>query len=755
MKASAKSARKRRLAPRQQRVAPAQRPRPAQPTAAPSRTRLISAAAAAGTLVAAAPLWPSPSSRMTWAGAPFLAAVGLVAFFVGRTAATAYGFDDIAARWRSSALLVLVVLVPAFLDLRITNSYNLAKFTVTLIGALAISTIWVAEAVRPGSRPQWRNGLHWPVLALLGWTAITTATSVSPRMSILGAMGSNDGLVAAAAFAVIFFAVAQGVSVDHVRSVLSVLYFGAGGLVVLYGLIQLHDRLFSGPSWDWLHIVGRGSSRFFAEGGIFATFGNPNHFAGFLAVLVPVGFVLLVVHRTRWVRVLTLAILAGLLVELLQTASRGALLATLVALGVAGALTWPDMRRRPSVPLAVLGVVVASVVLGSLLLAGVPRFSAKLSSALKPGATLSVRIDIWKTGVAMANGRPLVGHGPDTWTDRVSRYRDAELAERYGSTGVLSNGAHNIFVSQLAATGYPGLILLLTLLGFATIRAVRTWAGLRQIEAASRDDEASNARVARLLLVAVVGALAAYVVQACFNVSQIGVSFLFWVLLGLICALSVVAGVPMTVRVRALVGRPLAPARWRPQVESRPPVRRPGEGRSDDSADLAGRAIAVLACIGLVFAVAVATRPHRAAHNDWAAKMDSASALRAPPDKAQLLSRRAAMRRANAVELNPWEPLYLVQVADDYLKHALSLSERSTQMTALHRAREHYERAIELRPHTVPYLERYADVLLKIHDINPADADARAGAIRALRRAVNADPVATRARERLQLLVGS
>ena len=52
----------------------------------------------------------------------------------------------------------------------------------------------------------------------------------------------------------------------------------------------------------------------------------------------------------------------------------------------------------------------------------------------------------------------------------------------------------------------------------------------------------------------------AYIVQASFNVTQVGPSFVFGVPLGLLCALSVGAGVPVSLRLGEVVGhRGMAP----------------------------------------------------------------------------------------------------------------------------------------------------------------------------------------------------
>lgn len=69
-------------------------------------------------------------------------------------------------------------------------------------------------------------------------------------------------------------------------------------------------------------------------------------------------------------------------------------------------------------------------------------------------------------------------------------------------------------------------------------------------------------------------------------------------------------------------------------------------------------------------------------------------------------------------------------------------------------ARRFAERVAELRPYSSFYLERYANVLLRIHNLNPEEDEALAAGVRALQRAVTANPSSTRLQQRLQAVLG-
>ena len=110
-------------------------------------------------------------------------------------------------------------------------------------------------------------------------------------------------------------------------------------------------------------------------------------------------------------------------------------------------------------------------------------------------------------------------------------------------------------MNVLADQGFVGLALFLVLLVFIGLRATGVWRRLRSSE---RDEGApptarQRAQANRILLAAGTASIVAYIVQAAFNVQQVGLSFIFWLLAGLVTVVARTAGVPVTMNPRALV----------------------------------------------------------------------------------------------------------------------------------------------------------------------------------------------------------
>ena len=160
-----------------------------------------------------------------------------------------------------------------------------------------------------------------------------------------------------------------------IRKVLAAVGFAGGGVVVLYGLIQLHDSEVHGSTWDFIHWnLGSFSND------IFSTFGNPNHLGGFLAIILPIVLVLGLGTKRWWWRAAAGVFALALLAELIRTSARGAWVAAIVALAVLAAMLAPEIKRRPTLAAGgALGVVAVAAIA---MLAGGKHFLAHPLSTL-------------------------------------------------------------------------------------------------------------------------------------------------------------------------------------------------------------------------------------------------------------------------------------------------------------------------------------------------------------------------------------
>jgi O-antigen ligase len=201
---------------------------------------------------------------------------------------------------------------------------------------------------------------------------------------------------------------------------------------------------------------------------------NPNDLGLMMALSIPVSYYLLLQSRGKmiWVYRLQLAI-AGTTVIL--TASRGATLATVVALAIVP-LTFGSLTESQKV-----AAVLTLVSLVSAVLVFAPQTSWERLATVPSefaGGTLNKRTQIWSAGWEIFREHPLFGIGTNAFRVIVSRV----LVEPIGAEELSpAPPAHNTFLSVLVEQGVVGFVLFCTLLGWLAFSTGAMPAPLRQM----------------------------------------------------------------------------------------------------------------------------------------------------------------------------------------------------------------------------------------------------------------------------------
>ncbi len=655
-------------------------------------------------------------------------------------AAIAKGKDGLRAA-RAGLLVVLATFVPIIFDPHTGDVYNLPKYTLVAIAALALAGLWVVAAVHRRPLPLWRNGLQWLIGAIVVWTAVSAISGVDTHVGLLGNYGSYDGLFLTAALGVVAMTAAEAFDIDDVRKVLSALAFAGGGVVLYYGLVQLHDVEFhSSKPWDFIHYE---TSSF--SGNIFSTFGNPNHLGGYLAVIFPIVVVLgLGAKRWYW-RLAGGAVGVVLLVELVRTVARGAWVAVVIAALVLAAFVAPELRRRAP---AIVGGAVGAILVVVIGLAAFGRrfLSQPVSSLFQSGTGSSVwqRNEIWKTAFHIALKNPVAGVGPDAFGLVYPKYQSAAWVKALGAT-YLVNGAHDIFMNLLADQGFIGIALFLALLAAVALRSAGAWRRFRATERGENSDAAAKerARSLRITLGVVSASITAYLVQALFNVQQVGLSFTFWLLVGLLAMVSRAAGVPDDLRPAVLLSRD----------NSDLTVDRHGEPRRREPSPVyipwqTGVAALIVVVVVVVISLG-ADGPYRADHQYWAARssLTEVPATGTSTQPRTQVGPRFFADLEHAGALNPWEPTYPSLAGTVYQQLATGVTSASGAKTAISdlvQARHLFAEAVARGPLDSPNLLNEADVDGYLSEVQPAQAHSDLTEAAALaRRAISENPLNT------------
>ena len=237
---------------------------------------------------------------------------------------------------------------------------------------------------------------------------------------------------------------------------------------------------------------------------------DPNLFAGYLALVIPLALAFGIAMRWRWAPVLSGLAMLVFGAAMVATLSRGGWLGFLAAV-VTMVLLLPGRRR---VVLGVSAGVLVVLLAGGLAGPVVARLGT--SAGASPLQTFTDRIPIWSAAIGMFVQHPVFGVGLNNFTNYLPSY-DPSLDV---------NQAHDLVLNIAAERGLIGLItfsIFLVWLFRTSIRAVR-WA-----------PDPSY----RVLAAGVTASFAAFLADSLFDVAYYDykILLLFWLLVGIAASL--------------------------------------------------------------------------------------------------------------------------------------------------------------------------------------------------------------------------
>jgi len=268
-----------------------------------------------------------------------------------------------------------------------------------------------------------------------------------------------------------------------------------------------------------------GGSRDLQEGRSAGGAGDPNFFAAYQVVAIPLVVVLAGDARRRWLRLGLYGSALVLIGSVLTTLSRGGLVA-LAAITLL-TLVLPARRsifRSPLQKAMVVLAVVAFAAVGFRAVAG--TFAPRLESMLSQGGG-SGRLILWQGAWTAVKEHPLTGLGYGGYQPVSNDLIFATPGVSLSAYDLHPNGqpAHNAYLGTAAELGLPGLLLFAGLL-------LSTGRALRRAAARARAAQAWQvARVANALTIS----LAGWAISSIFLSSE--TSRPLWIIIGIALAL--------------------------------------------------------------------------------------------------------------------------------------------------------------------------------------------------------------------------
>ena len=263
-----------------------------------------------------------------------------------------------------------------------------------------------------------------------------------------------------------------------------------------------------------------------------STFGNTNFFGSFLAMIVTCFMALYIVKKKKSYLVISYLSFYMLILSMTRSAWVGFALASIFG------IIYIIINRTKEVIKRAIHILIGFVVIfvwllftPSIITDALPYYSQTMSLQNRLGLMSnelqmaiedgeldnefgSHRIRIWRMTLKAIAVHPLLGSGPDTLAYSLLYNATEDAIEFIEVTNTYADKAHNEYLQIAATMGIPALIVYMA---FVT-----------QILAKNKNMFKDNSTF--ILMIPII----AYLVQAFFNISTIGVAPIFWLLLGLI-----------------------------------------------------------------------------------------------------------------------------------------------------------------------------------------------------------------------------
>lgn len=383
-----------------------------------------------------------------------------------------------------------------------------------------------------------RSPLDIPLLIFWGANVLSTIFSIDPHTSWWGYYSrSNGGLLSTTSYLLLYFAFTSNFEKDSIPKLLRAALFS--GVIVSVWAIMEHF----GVSPSCIVLTGQFTDACWVQdvqARVFATLGQPNWLAAYLAMLIFPALFLLLTSRSKTPLILNTLYLILLYLAFTFTYSRGATLGLIGGVGVvACGMAFLIYKNGPKLlsPLQKRGL---AILVGTLIIISLtfgtaltsfkliskfsppprPSISVGGSSQLESGGTESgeIRLIVWKGALAIFKHYPIFGSGVETFAYSYYQFRPAEH-NLVSEWDFLYNKAHNEFLNYLATTGAVGFLSYLGAIG-----AFIFWS-IKYYVLSIKNKGALNTRY---LILATLAAYISYLVQNMFGFSVVIVALFFY-----------------------------------------------------------------------------------------------------------------------------------------------------------------------------------------------------------------------------------
>lgn len=343
--------------------------------------------------------------------------------------------------------------------------FEFNKMLFVYLITIVITFSWLIKIIHTKLINIKRTPLDIPILLFLLANILSTIFSINPHISIFGYYSRlNGGLLSIISYTLLYFAFVSHFNSDKVVRFLKVATWS--GLVV--SLYAIPEHFGFSPSCLILHQELNASCWVQnVQARVFATLGQPNWLAAYLAMLIFPSLYFVLTAKTKLLSIFYILTSISLYMAFTFTYSRGAALGFLAGMVVFIPLVFRKTVQRKMMIIAIINFIIINLLFGSALtdFQLIKKYTAlsrptltSSSTQLEMGGTESgkIRLIVWRGALEIFKHYPLFGSGVETFAYAYYQFRPVEH-NLVSEWDFLYNKAHNEYLNYLANTGVVGL----------------------------------------------------------------------------------------------------------------------------------------------------------------------------------------------------------------------------------------------------------------------------------------------------------
>jgi O-antigen ligase/tetratricopeptide (TPR) repeat protein len=356
-------------------------------------------------------------------------------------------------RWVTLGALFIIPLIPIFPGIAEAGNFFFPFITgKNFAFRILVEIAFVGWILMMLVDTQYRPKFSWTA-AIFGlfvvWMAIADALAVNPEKAFWSNFERMDGWVTLIHVFLFFLITGSIFAVEKLWQKWWLTFLAVSSIICVYGLLQVMGVL-------QIHQSGVRLD---------ATFGNSDYLACYMLFAIAVSIWQAFEVKAKWARYVLLVLAVVEVIILFLTATRGAILGFIGAIGV-GAILWliesgKKGRRAAGGVILALVIVVAGFFLirNTSFIQHDPSLSRLATISLKDPET-ATRLTIWHMALEGFVERPVTGWGQEGFNYVFNKFYEPKLNDQEP----WFDRAHNMYLDWLVAGGFPALFLFLALL---------------------------------------------------------------------------------------------------------------------------------------------------------------------------------------------------------------------------------------------------------------------------------------------------